>query len=69
MLLIPLASNSQATLWDLQIQASVENSPIFSGERPIVSGMVIDHASKPVPNASINVKSQSMSITTHTSQL
>ncbi|MGD8299493.1 MAG: hypothetical protein PVG77_02155 [Nitrosopumilaceae archaeon] len=66
MLLIPLASNSQATLWDLQIQASVENSPIFSGERPIVSGMVIDHASKPVPNASINVKSQSMSITTHT---
>lgn len=68
LLLIPLASNSQATLWDLQIQASVENSPIFSGERPIVSGLVIDHASKPVPNASINVKSESMSITTHTSQ-
>ncbi|MFB5621851.1 MAG: hypothetical protein ACE5RO_01650 [Candidatus Nitrosomaritimum yanchengensis] len=30
--------------------------------------MVIDHASKPVPNASINVKSESMSINTHTSQ-
>ena len=68
LLVIPLASNSEAKLWDLQIQASVENSPIVSGERPIVSGMVIDHASKPVPNASINVKSESMSITTHTSQ-
>lgn len=68
LLVIPLASNSEAKLWDLQIQASVENSPIFSGERPIVSGMVIDHASKPVPNASINVKSESMSINTHTSQ-
>ena len=68
LLVIPLASNSEAKLWDLQIQANVENSPIVSGERPIVSGMVIDHASKPVPNASINVKSESMSITTHTSQ-
>ncbi|MGA0296022.1 MAG: carboxypeptidase-like regulatory domain-containing protein [Nitrosopumilaceae archaeon] len=68
LLLIPLASNSEAVLWDLQIQANVENSPIFSGERPIVTGTVIDHASKPVPKATINVKSESISITTHTSQ-
>jgi hypothetical protein len=68
LLLIPLASNSEAVLWDLQIQANVENSPIFSGDRPIVSGTVIDHASKPVPKATINVKSESISIMTHTSQ-
>ena len=68
LLLIPLASNSEAKLWDLQVQANVENSSIISGERPIVSGVVTDHASKPVYKATVNVKSQSMSIFTTTSQ-
>ncbi|MDX1441101.1 MAG: carboxypeptidase-like regulatory domain-containing protein [Nitrosopumilaceae archaeon] len=64
---MPLASNSQATLWDLQIQANVENSPIISGERPIVTGIIIDHASKPVSKAAVIVKSESMVISTITS--
>ena len=67
LLLVPLASNSEAKLWDLQIQANVENSPIISGERPIVSGVIIDHASKPVHKASVIVKSESMTIFTTTS--
>ena len=68
LLLIPLASNSEAVLWDLQIEANVENSPLYSGERPIVSGIVTDHASKPVQKATVNVKSETMSIFTTTSQ-
>ncbi|MDH3611114.1 MAG: carboxypeptidase regulatory-like domain-containing protein [Nitrosopumilus sp.] len=68
LLLIPLATNSEAELWDLLIQANVENSPLMSGDRPIVSGIILDHASKPVSKASVNVKSGSMSIFTTTSQ-
>lgn len=67
-LFFPLASNSEAVLWDLQIQANVENSPIYSGDRPIVSGIIIDHASKPVYKATVNIRSESMSIFTTTSQ-
>jgi len=68
LLLLPLATNSEAVLWDLLIQANVENAPLMSGDRPIVSGIILDHASKPVPKASVNVKSGSMSIFTTTSQ-
>ncbi len=68
LLLLPLASISEAVLWDLLIQANVENAPLMSGDRPIVSGVILDHASKPVPKATVNVKSGSMSIFTTTSQ-
>ena len=68
LLLLPLASNSEATLWDLQIQANVENTPLNSGDRPIVSGVIVDHASKPVHKATVNIRSGSMSIFTTTSQ-
>ena len=68
LLLIPLATNSEAVLWDLLIQANVENTPLMSGDRPIVSGIILDHASKPVSKATVNVKSGSMSIFTTTSQ-
>jgi hypothetical protein len=68
LLLFPLASNSEAALWDLQIQASVENTPINSGERPIVSGVIIDHAAKPVHKASVNIRSGTMSVFTTTSE-
>ena len=68
LLLIPLASNSEATLWDLQITAYVENTPLYSGDRPIVSGIIIDHASKPVHKATVNIRSGSMSIITTTSE-
>jgi hypothetical protein len=68
LLLFPLASNSEAIQWDLLIQANVENSPLYSGDRPIVSGIIVDHASKPVPKATVNIKSGSMSIFTTTSQ-
>ena len=68
LILFPLASNSEAVLWDLQIEANVENAPLYSGERPIVSGMITDHASKPVQKATVNVRSETMSIFTTTSQ-
>jgi len=68
LLLIPLALNSEAVLWDLQIQANVENSPLISGDRPIVTGIVTDQASKPIHKATVNVKSGSMSIVTTTSK-
>ncbi len=68
LLFLPLASVSQATLWDLIIIANIENNPLYSGDRPIVSGIVLDQASKPVAKAEINVKSGSMSIFTKTSQ-
>jgi len=68
LLFLPLASVSQATLWDLIIIANIENVPLYSGDRPIVSGIVLDQASKPVAKAEINVKSGSMSIFTKTSQ-
>ncbi len=68
LLLFPLASNSEAVLWDLQILANVENAPLYSGDRPIVSGVIIDHASKPVHKATVNIKSETMSIFTTTSQ-
>lgn len=68
LLLFPLASNSEATLWDLLIQANVENTPLISGDRPIVSGVITDHASKPVHKATVNIRSGTMSIFTTTSQ-
>ena len=66
LLLIPLASNSEATLWDLQIQANVENSPIISGERPILSGIITDHASNPVHKATVIIRHEAMSLVTTT---
>ena len=68
LLLFPLALTSEAIQWDLLIQANVENSPLYSGDRPIVSGIILDHASKPVHKATVNIKSGSMSIFTTTSQ-
>ena len=68
LLLIPLALNSEAVLWDLQIQANVDNTPLISGDRPIVSGIITDQASKPVHKATVNIKSGSMSIVTTTSK-
>ena len=68
LLLFPLASTSEAIQWDLLIQANVENSPLYSGDRPIVSGIILDHASKPVHKATVNIKSGTMSILTTTSQ-
>jgi len=68
LLVIPLTSDSQAVLWDLLIEANVENSPLYSGDRPIVSGIIVDHASKPVHNATVNIRSEAMSIFTKTSQ-
>jgi len=67
LLLFPLALNSEAIQWDLLIQANVDNSPLYSGDRPIVSGIIVDHASKPVQNATVNIKSGAMSIFTKTS--
>jgi len=66
LLLLPLASVSEATLWDLIIIANVENAPLYSGDRPLVSGIVLDQASKPISKAEINVKSGTMSIFTTT---
>jgi len=66
LLLIPLALNSEAVLWDLQIQANVENSPIISGERPILSGIITDHASNPVHKATVIIRHETMTLVTTT---
>jgi len=68
LLVFPLATSSEAIQWDMLIQANVENSPLYSGDRPIVSGIILDHASKPVHKATVNIKSGAMSIFTTTSQ-
>ena len=54
LILIPLAITSDAVLWDLIIQVNVENAPLFSGDSPIISGNILDHASKPVKDANVH---------------
>ena len=65
--LIPLASNSEATLQELTIYADMKKSLLFSGERPIVSGIVTDHASNPINDAQVVIRSGTVSIITTTS--
>ena len=50
---VPLA---ESTLWDLLITAQVENAPLPEGQNPIISGLIVDHAGKPVANATVQMR-------------
>ena len=51
---IPL---SESVLWDLIILAEVQNAPLVENESPIVIGKIVDHANKPVENATVQIRS------------
>lgn len=53
---------SDAVLWDLIIDVTVENNGLFQGEDPIISGVVRDHAGKPVSDTKIHVRAGQDSI-------
>jgi len=59
---MPLMAHSDAVLWDLIIDVTVENNGLFQGESPIISGVVTDHAGKPVADAKIHVRAGQDSI-------
>lgn len=67
-----LFSNIQitnATLWDLQIDVSLEKSPLLVGDTPIVIGIVTDHAGKPISEAEIKIRLGQNSLLTSTDVL
>jgi len=68
LILIPLALTSDAILWDLIIQVNVENAPLFTGDSPIISGNISDHASKPVKDVNVHIISGEKSIFTVTDE-
>lgn len=61
-LAIPLASSSEAELWNLIILADMENASILSGQEPILAGVIVDHASEPVAYANVHVRSGQESV-------
>ena len=65
-ILLPSEMSYQATLMDLIISVHLENNPIEVGEKAIITGMVIDHAGKPVSNAEIKIRFDRVSVTTFT---
>ncbi len=62
MALVPMMSFSDAVLWDLIIDVRVENNGLFQGESPVISGVVTDHAGKPVADTKIHVRAGQDSI-------
>lgn len=52
-----MAPISNAVLWDLIIQINVENTSLFQGDIPIVSGQVTDHAGKPISGVQLHIRS------------
>lgn len=57
---------SATTLWDLLIKAEFEQDRIGLNESPVVFGKVLNHASKPVPNAEIKIRFAGDSVVTTT---
>jgi hypothetical protein len=57
---------SAATLWDFMIKAEFEESQIHLNEKPVISGIVLDHASKPVPGAEVKIRFAGVSVSTTT---
>lgn len=48
-------SFAETKLWDLQIQANVENPVLNVGDIPVISGRVTDQASNPLSNVQVRV--------------
>ncbi len=51
--------NSQAELWELQIDLSVQNGVVNSGETIIITGKVVDQAYKPIRGAEVLIRAGS----------
>ena len=51
--------NSQAELWELQIDLSVQNGIVNSGETIIITGKVVDQAYKPIRGAEVLIRAGS----------
>ena len=57
---------SESVLWDLLIDVNLEKNPIQVNENPVVFGSIIDHASKPVSNATVSIRLDIESVTVKT---
>lgn len=68
MIAVPAAVYSDSILWDLIIRASLEDKMIAEGEAPMITGKIVDHAAKPVQNASIITRLNTMTYFTSTDQ-
>lgn len=55
-----------ATLWDFVISAKFEQEKIDIHDRPVIFGTVLNHAMKPVPDAEVQIRFASTSVTTTT---
>ena len=63
---IPLA---ESVLWDLLISVNVENAPLLENENPVVTGTIVDHANKPIENATIQIRSGQNTVFTTSNEL
>ncbi len=68
MLFVPGAALSDSVLWDLIIQAHIDEEPVIPGHAPTVSGQVVDHAGKPIRGADIAISAGSLSFDTVTGE-
>ncbi len=58
--------NSQAELWELQIDLSVQNRVVNSGETIVITGKVVDQAYKPIRGAEVLIRAGSDTTKTFT---
>lgn len=59
---------SDAVLWNLIIQAGVDNAKMLPEEVPTISGRITDHASNPVKDVQIHISTRHDSLFTTTSE-
>jgi len=57
---------SESLLWDLQIFANPEKESLTLDEFPIIVGLIVDHAEKPIPEAEVKLRVGTESVTTFT---
>ena len=58
-MLFSIIPNSQAELWELQIDLSVQNGIVNSGETIVITGKVVDQAYKPIRGAEVLIRAGS----------
>lgn len=66
MLLVSIVPAFGATLWDFVISAKFQQAKFNLYEKPAISGTVLNHAMKPVPDADVQIRFASTSVTTTT---
>ena len=58
--------SAHAELWDLIIIADVEKAAILPGQSPVITGQIVDHASKPVADVKVHIRTGQESVFTLT---